>query len=129
MKCPKSPEDWKAISKKFEEDCNFPHVAGAIDGKHTRIQCPKLSGTLSHNYKGLFSIVLLALCDVDNCFTLFNLESYGSNNDSGVLANSAMGQEFESVGMKLPAPEDLSSCSFEPLPYFLLGDEIFPLKT
>ena len=129
LKCPKSPEDWKTIARKFEESWNFPHVVGAIDGKHIRIQCPQLSGTLYHNYEGFFSIVLLAVCDADYCFTLFDLGSYGSNNDSGVLANSSMGQLFENGNMKLPPPEILPACSFEPLPYFLLGDEIFPLKT
>ena len=129
LKCPKSSEQWKAISQKFEETWNFPHVIGAIDGQHIRSQCPQLSGTLYHNYKGFFSIVILAVCDAEYCFTLFDLGSYGSNNDSGVLANSSMGELFEKGKMKLPQPESLPACSFEPLPFFLLGDEIFPLRT
>ena len=42
---------------------NFPQVVGAINGKQIRIECPKLSGTLYHNCKGSFSMVLLAVCD------------------------------------------------------------------
>ena len=128
LKAPSSPEEWKAVSRKFEEVWNFPHAIGAIDGKHIRIQCPKLTGTLYHNYKGFFSIVLLAVCDADYCFTLFDLGSYGSNNDSGVLSNSSLGEMFEDGKMKLPSPENLDGCKFKPLPYFMLGDEIFPLK-
>ena len=128
LKPPKSAEEWKAISEQFEETWNFPHVIGAIDGKHIRIQCPSLSGTLFHNYKGFFSIVLLAICDADYCFTLYDIGSYGSNNDSGVLANSVMGQLLENNRCRVPSPEKLDGCSFEPLPYYLVGDEIFPLK-
>ena len=72
LKSPSSPGNWKIISKKFEEVWNFPHVIGAMDGKHIRIECPKLSGTLYHNYKDSFSMVLLAVCDADYCFTLFD---------------------------------------------------------
>ena len=83
---------------------------------------------LYHNHKGFFSIVLLAVCDADCCFTLFDLGSYGRNNDSSVLSNSSLGELFEDGIMKLPNPENLDGCSFEPLPYLMLGDEIFPLK-
>ena len=70
-------------------------MIGAIDGKHIRIECPKNPGTLYYNYKGFFSIVLMAECDANYCFTLFDIGSYGSNNDSGILANSEMGMRFE----------------------------------
>ena len=116
LKPPTCPEEWKTISKEFEEVWNFPHVLGAIDGKHIRLKCPNLSGTLFHNYKGFFSIVLLAVCDADYCFTLYHIGSYGSNNDSGVLANSSMGKMLEDNRLKVPTPEKLDGCKFEPLP-------------
>ena len=53
--------------------------------------------------------------------------SYGSNNDSGILANSEMGMRFEVKDFILPQDKDLEECPYKPLPYFLLGDEIFPL--
>ena len=102
-------------------------MIGAIDGKHIRIECPKNSGTLYYNYKGFFSIVLMAVCDANYCFTLFDIGSYGSNNDSGILANSEMGMRFEVKDFILPQDKDLEECPYKPLPYFLLGDEIFPL--
>ena len=69
---------------------NLPHVVGAIGGKHIIIQCPKQSETLFHNYKKLFSFVLIAICDARCCLTLFAVGQYGSNNDAGVLANSSV---------------------------------------
>ena len=49
LKSPFSVNGWKCISERFEEVWNFPHVVGAIDGKHICIECPKLSGTFYRN--------------------------------------------------------------------------------
>ena len=46
-----------------------------------------------------------------------------------MLANSEMGEMMENDKLGIPAPSKLRSCSFDPLPYFFVGDEIFPLKT
>ena len=66
------------------------HVIGAIDGKHVRIKCPKNTESLYCNNKGFFSPVLLAICDANYCFTLFDVGQYGSNNDRGALIHSNM---------------------------------------
>ena len=107
---------------------NMPHTIGCIDDKHIRMECPKLSGTLYYNYKGFFSIVSLAFGDANYCLTLFNLGQYGSNNDSEVLANSQMGQIFEDELLHVPLDTKLQKDDLHDCPYFLLGDEIFPLK-
>ena len=105
----------------------MPHVIGCLDGKHIRIECPKLRA-LYHNYKGFFSIVLLAISDANYCFTLFDLGQFGSNNDSGVLVSSQMGEMFEEELLPMPEDRKLNDSNNEDLPYLLLGDEIFPLK-
>ena len=73
----------------------MPYVIGYLDGKDIRVEFTKLSGSLYHNYKGVFSIVLLAICDANYYFTLFDLGQYGSKIDCGVLANSRLGQMFK----------------------------------
>ena len=129
LKPPTSPEEWLAISKGFEETWNLPHVIGAIDGKHIRIRCPAETGTLFHNYKGFFSLILLAVCDSNYCFTFIDIGQYGSNNDSGVLSRSKINEQIENGALQLPQPATLDGCNYDPLPYFLVGDEIFPLKS
>ena len=104
----------------------MPHVIECIDGKHIRVECPKLSGTLYYNYKGFFSIVLMALCDANYCFTLFDLGF--QQRQWHILANSKMGKMFEEDLLNVPPDCKLSEDDERSLPFFLLGDEIFPLK-
>ena len=87
-----------------------------------------MTRTYYFNYKGFYSIILLAICDSNYCFTLFNLGQYGSNNDSGVLANSKMKEMIEENRLDILPPSTYKSCDFDPLPYFFAGDEIFPSK-
>ena len=74
-----------------------------------------------------FSMVLLVICDAHYCFSLVDVGEYGSNNDSGILNNSIIGKMFKNNKMKLPDPETIQGTYYE-LPFFLAGDEIFPLN-
>ena len=87
-KPPRCETKWLEIARDFEEIWNLPKVVGAIDRKHIHIEAPANSGILFHNYKGFFSIVLLAMCDANYYFTLVDIGQFSSNTDSGVLANS-----------------------------------------
>ena len=83
--------------------------------KEIRSQRPPNTRTLFHNYKGLSSIVLLAICDAQYKFTLVGTGQYSSNNDSGVLANSTVGEKFSNGTMNIPLPSSLVGCSLHPL--------------
>ena len=72
-------------------------------------------------------MVLLAICDAKYCFTQVDIGQYGSGNDSGVLKQSAMGKGFENYSFNIPKPSNVNGIDGA-LPYFLVGDEIFPLK-
>ena len=95
---------------------------------HIAMQFPKNSGSLNFNYKGWFSIVLMAVSDASYNFTLVDIGQYDSTNDSSVLNNSEMGKAFEDGSMSLPQPEHLPGCRLPQLLFYLVGDEIFALK-
>ena len=99
-----------------------------MDGKHIRLQCPKLSESNYCNYKGFYSIVLLAICDVKYCFISHGTGQFGSNNDSGVLSNSGILELIERNMLDLPSPSAYKSCVHNPLPYLFVGDETLPWK-
>ncbi|XP_072171472.1 uncharacterized protein [Diadema setosum] len=61
MTAPSTPDGWKQLAGGFYKRWNFPHCVAAIDGKHVPIRKPPLSGSLCCNYKGFFSIILLAI--------------------------------------------------------------------
>ena len=113
MFAPENEKQWKMIAQDFEDVWQFPHVIGAIDGKHILIEAPAKSGTLYHNYKGTFSIVLLAICDAKYNFTLVDVGQYGSNNDSGVLAQSRIGYALENNTLNIPSSEKVQRTNLE----------------
>ena len=128
LNAPKKKEQWKKISNDFEELWQFSHVIGAINGKHIRIQAPNKSGTLFHNYKGFFSLQLLAVCDAKYNFIFVDVGQYGSNNDCSVLANSNISYAVEGNVLDIPRADKIEGIKKD-MPYYLLGDEIFPLNT
>ena len=106
------------IAQQFEVTWNMPHIIGAIDGKHVWIKCPKKNtGSLYHNCKGFFSLALLAICDANYCFTLFNIGQYFSNSDSRVHIHSNIGGYFEDHSNNIPQPESIEGCDFDPFPF------------
>ena len=105
----------------------MPHCIGEIDGKHIAVKAPFKSDSLFHNYKSFFSIVLMAICDPEYCFTYVDLGNYGSNNDSGVRLNSQMEKYFKERKINIPNLQILTVLKVE-ASLFLVGDQILPLQ-
>ncbi|KAI1897026.1 hypothetical protein AGOR_G00100980 [Albula goreensis] len=86
------------------------------------------SGSWFHNYKGTFSIVLLAVVDSEYLFRVVDVGGYGRNSDGGTLANSNFGRGLLNGTVDLPADSIIPGSEHRgSFPYVLVGDEAFPL--
>uniref|UniRef100_A0A671U8L1 DDE Tnp4 domain-containing protein n=1 Tax=Sparus aurata TaxID=8175 RepID=A0A671U8L1_SPAAU len=111
-------EDWRSIAEGFRCQWAFPNCLGSIDGKHVVTRAPDNSGSLFYNYKGTYSIVLLAVVD----------SHYGRDSDGGVLANSDFGQKLLDGTLDLPLDALLPGADhMGRQPYVFVADEAFPL--
>ena len=68
--------DWQRIEEGFRKRWHFPNCVGTLDGKHVSIRSPPKSGSLFFNYKGYFSLVLLALVDASYRFIFVDIGEY-----------------------------------------------------
>ena len=123
---PSDPEDWKKIEERFRNKWDVPHAVGALDGKHFAIKKPKKSGSEYFNYKGYFSLILLALVDADYRFLWFNVGASGSSSDAQIFNCSKPKKRIVNERLGLPPPEPLAPGGLD-RHYFLLGEDAFPL--
>ena len=136
FKCPTTPEEWLSIAQLFEDRWQMPNCIGAADGKHIQILHPKHSGSQFYNYKGFYSIVLMAIVDADYNFIFADVGCQGRISDGGVFRNSSFWKALNNGGLHLPNPSPLplplsevSQDKNRAMPYFLAGDEAFPLDS
>lgn len=121
-------ETWLHIAEGFRRTWQFPNYIRAVDGKHIQIKCPPNSGTMYFNYKGTYSIVLLAVVDSDYKFVIVDVGAYGKQSDGGVLEQSKFGRRLEDGKLHLPRDLDLPNTSHS-APCVFVGDEAFQLRT
>ncbi|XP_072388169.1 uncharacterized protein rasp isoform X5 [Diabrotica undecimpunctata] len=118
-------DKWREIANGFEKHAKFPNCIGAIDGKHIRLFQPAQSASLYYNYKHFFSLLLLALCDANYCFTWVDIGAYGKNSDSGVFQESTLYRMLMEKTLNIPEPTAITGGSI--VPYVIVGDEAFAL--
>ena len=126
IKLPSTPSEWKSVADEFFKEWDLPHVVGALDGKHVHIQNPKMGGSDFYNYKGFYSTNLMAICDAKYRFLWVDIGSYGRDNDAAVFGRSDISCAFEKGQAGLPAASAVTDTVM--LPYYLVDDEIFPLR-
>lgn len=71
--------------QRFTAVTGFPQGVGALDGCHIEICPPKEYAADYHNYKGWYSMILLAVVDHNYKFLYANVGSPGRNHDSAVF--------------------------------------------
>lgn len=104
----------------------FPHTLGAIDGKHIRIKAPPNSGSDFFNYKGFFSIVLLAVVNANGKFIYVDVGGNGRASDVVVFKNSTLHKAMKEGKLLLPSDKPLPGQVAKTSHYFI-GDDIFGL--
>ncbi|XP_067204553.1 putative nuclease HARBI1 [Linepithema humile] len=122
-----SEKEWIELAQDFQELRDFVHCIGAINGKHVVIQCPNNAGSTYYNYKSAHSIVLLAICDAKYIFRYVDIGAYGRQSDGGIFQASTIGNKFDEDCINVPKPTAVEGGRV--LPYCLVGDEAFPLKS
>ena len=126
---PSSAREWKQVAQEFSDRWNYHHCLGAIDGKHIMMKKPPKSGTRNYNYKGFFSVVLLAVVDAQYRFVWCSVGAPGSASDGGIFKDSTLYLRIQNGTLHLPAPEPLEGQQGgRAVPYFFVGDDAFALS-
>ena len=128
IKCPNTVEQWRDVANRFKDRWNFPHTLGALDGKHVRIRKPDKSGSVYYNYKGYFSVILMALVNADYQFMYIDVGNAGSCGDSTIFQESELLTALEADAANLP-PDEVLDNDDQPMPYFIVGDKAFRMRT
>ena len=128
LRCPTTPDEWKELEREFRIRCNVPHALGALDGRHVAVKKPKNTGALFHNCKGLFSIVMLALVDGQYKFRWVDVGTAGSCSYAQMFNASQMKRRIEDGRIDFPDPASITQGGRD-VPYFILADDAFALKT
>lgn len=118
--------EWKKISNDFGEIHQFWNCCGALDGKHVGIRRPAKSGSMYYNYKGFYSIVLMALVNAKKEFIMIDVGAKGRISDGGVLFYTKFWEMYQQNNLNLPEPSALPNTR-QKFPYVFISDEAFAL--
>lgn len=121
---PSTTSEWKEVANGFYSLWNFPNCGGAVDGKHIAIMKPPNSGSYFYNYKGYFSIVLLAVVDANLEFIYANVGQNGRISDGGVIDNTMFYKKLKKGDLNVPKKEE----TIGNLNFVFVGDEAFSLR-
>ena len=125
---PSTKQDWLQVASDYNRLWNMPHVVGTLDGKHIRMAKPRKSGSFFFNYKDFFSIVLLGIASADYRFLYIDVGAEGKASDGGIWAKSSFHDHLNHPDnpLQIPGPEHFNGIDGR-LPFFLVGDDAFPL--
>ncbi|CAJ0600619.1 unnamed protein product [Cylicocyclus nassatus] len=106
---------------KTEELYDYPRAVGFLDGRHVAIKKPNGCADDYLNYKNLQSIVLLAICDAEYRFLLFDVGIPGSRGDTSAFKNSSIYTFLSECDDLFPETTDLGGVG--PVQYHILSDD------
>lgn len=111
------------IAHQFHQRWNLPNCGGAIDGKHVRITPPANSGSFYYNYKGFFSVILMAIVNANYEFIFVDVGKNGRVSDGGALEQTTFHARLRQGKLNLPTTSQ-THCG---LNFVFAADEAFAL--
>ena len=121
--CLSTPDGWRAAADKFFQHWNFPHTCGALDGKHVACRCPPKSGSQYFNYKGFYSIVLMALVDADYKYIWADVGGTGSASDAQIYNDCELKECAKDGTLGFTDTEPLPNDNQDVPYFFIVTDE------
>lgn len=115
------------MAEGFYSKWNYPNCIGALDGKHVVLQAPANSGSLYYNYKGTFSIVLMALCDANYNVLYVDVGVQGRECDAGVFLDTELYAALYQNKLNIPNGRCLPGRRVE-IPYVIAADDAYALS-
>ena len=116
------------VARDFEEKWNYPLCLGAIEGKHIAIQNPTEGGSEFYNYKGFYSVILLAVVDANYKFIYVEAGAAGRAGDAGLFNKSTLKKALDNGLLNMPPPACIAGIPESPLNYHMIGDDAFGLS-
>ncbi|XP_045106669.1 protein ALP1-like [Portunus trituberculatus] len=124
---PRNQSEWQHVASQYYARWNFPMCIGALDGKRILISKPPRSGSEYYDYKGHFSLIMMALVDADYKFMYVDVGASGRASDAGVWERCGLRdaiEEKKKIPPSTPIPFTRRQC-----PFVIVGEDAFPLKT
>ncbi|XP_064471832.1 uncharacterized protein LOC135386041 [Ornithodoros turicata] len=119
-----SPGEMGEHMREFYAVSGFPQGVGALDGCHFAVSPPKNNAVDYYNYKGWYSVILLALVDHRYRFRYINVGSPGRCHDAHVYGRSKLCELVNSAHFQTP----VSVIEDVPVSPIILCDQAFPLS-
>ena len=92
------------------------------------LKFPERSGSRFYNYKGFYSIVLMALVDADYKFLWVEVGSNGAASDAQIFNDCDLKLAMDRGTLGIPAPDHLPNDD-RYIPYYIIADDAFSLQT
>jgi len=107
----------------FCDRWQFVNCGGSMDGKHIRIFQPHGTGAQFYNYKGFYSVVLMAIVNSNYEFIYVDVGKNGRLSDGGVIEFTKFYEDLKKGKLQLPDNNE----TVNNLNFVFLGDEAFAL--
>ena len=144
---PTSKDEFFNSMAKFGEEWQFPYTFAAVDGSHLPIKCPKGGAQAMKqyfNFKGFYSIILMALVDAKYRFIWASVGFPGNTHDYRLFQSTELwsqiieGKCIPNVVQQVEIVDDPQIVETDDIPQqveivdvppLILGDGAFPLRT